>query len=92
MGFFILLFLFIGILEFFLVTRAGKWRFSAVVLPASAFFFWMDRQSYWMNAGPDCGMSYTLELMLVGVWAAAAILGAVAGLVWDRRRKRSCST
>lgn len=88
MGFFVLLFLLIGALEFFLVTRSGKWRFFAVIPPASAFFFWMDRQSYWTNAAPDCGMGYTVELMLVGVWVAAAILGAAAGLVWNRRGKK----
>ena len=86
MGIFILLFLGVAGLEFFLVTRPGKWRFFAVIPPASAFFFWMDRQSYWTSAGPECGMGYTLELMLVGTWAAAAIVGAGAGLLWGKKR------
>lgn len=86
MGLFILLFLLIGGLEFFLVTRPGRWRLFAVIPPASAFFFWMDRQSYWTAAGPGDGMGYTLELMLVGVWAAAAIVGGGAGFLWDRKR------
>ena len=88
MGFFVLLFLILTCLEFFLVTRPGRWRFFAVILPASAFFFWMDRQRYWVAAEPSGEMGYTLELMLVGVWSAAAIIGAGAGLYWDWKKKK----
>lgn len=88
MGLFIALFLLISVLEFFLVTRPGRWRLFAVIPPASAFFFWMDRQSSWVAAGPGCGMGYTLELMLVGVWAAAAIIGAGAGLYWSWKKDK----
>lgn len=85
MGLFILLFLGIGCLEFFLVTRPGRWRFSAVILPASAFFFWMDRQSYWTDMEPE---AVTVEIMLVGTWAAASVMGAAAGLLRERRRNK----
>lgn len=51
--------------------------------PASAFFFWMDRQSYWAGMEPE---AVTFEIMLVGTWAAAAIVGAAAGLLWERRK------
>ena len=88
MGVFILLFLALGALEFFLVTRPGKWRFFAVILPAAAFFFWMDRQAYWTAAGPGDSMGYSLELMIVGVWAAASIIGAAAGLFWDWKKNK----
>lgn len=86
MGLFILLFLGIGALEFFLVTRPGTWRFFAIIPPASAFFFWMDRQRYWVEAGTE---AMAFELMLVGTWAAGAIIGGLAGLLWERRKNKS---
>ena len=88
MGLFILFFLVLAALEFFLVTRPGKARFFAVIPPASALFFWLDRQSYWASADPSHNVGPALELMLVGTWAAGAIVGAVAGLIWNRKRER----
>ena len=88
MGFFILVFLVLAALEFFLVTRPGRARFFAVIPPASALFFWLDRQSYWTAADPSHSVGSSLELMLVGTWAAGAIVGAVAGLIWNRKRGR----
>lgn len=88
MGLFILFFLVLAALEFFLVTRPGKARFFAVIPPASAVFFWLDRQSYWASADPSHNVGPALELMLVGTWAAGAIVGAVAGLIWNRKRDR----
>ncbi len=85
MGLFILLFLMIGTLEFFLATRSGKWRFFAVIPPASAFFFWMDRQGGWAEMEPE---AMAFEVMLAGTWAIAAIVGAAAGLLWEKKRNR----
>lgn len=87
----LLLFLILVALEFFLVTRKGIWRISAVILPVSALVFWLDRQRYWSaveEMTAELGEAQSVELMLIGAWVLAAIVGAVAGMIWDWRINR----
>ncbi len=91
MGLLLLLFLILAALEFFLVTRRGIWRMSAVILPVSALVFWLDRQRYWGGVEEftaELSEAQSVELMLIGAWVLAAIVGAVAGMVWDWRMNR----
>lgn len=91
MGILLLLFLFLAGLEFFLVTRKGLWRISGVFLPVSALVFWLDRQRYWgamEELTEELSQAQSVELMLIGAWILAAIVGAVAGMLWDWRVNR----
>lgn len=91
MGLLLLLFLILAAAEFFLVTRKGIWRISAVVLPVSALVFWLDRQRYWSAVEEftaELSEAQSVELMLIGAWILAAIVGAVAGMIWDWRMNR----
>lgn len=86
----LLLFLILAALEFFLVTRKGFWRLSGVILPVSALVFWLDRQRFWLavEQTPELMEAQSVELMLIGAWILAVIVGAVAGLIWDWRINR----
>ena len=90
MAFFVFLFLCLGTVEFFLVTRTGMWRFSGIVLPAAAVFFWMERQNYWaaLETSAQEELGYALEVILLGTWAAAVVVGAIAGFIWNWRKDK----
>ena len=88
MFFFVLLFFAVSALEFFLVTRPGRWRFSVVILPLAAFLFWMSRQVCWTEIGPGGNMACMVEFILVGICSTASVTGAAAGGLWADKKKK----
>ncbi len=87
-GIFFLLFLLLSGMEFFLVTRPGKWRFCVLILPIAAFLFWMSRQDCWSEIGPGCNMRCNIEFLLVGICSVSSVIGAVAGTLWTGRKNK----